>query len=572
MSHTGDRTYATYSCHFGGKIYGSNTSKTGCPFFLKYKRQENLDGRYQYTLVASNWMHNHRVDEIFIDAHCCCCSTDEILETQQQQQLKVPPGCIRANLGVATNSNIFYNIRRPVILASKKETISELLSSMKCRNFVSDVTVDEDGTLTRAALLHTAVASHAYATDIVFTDDTVSTNIYGMKVQTMIVEDPESRSQLYAFGYLSGQDQEAYEAFFLSIRTLSGQCPRIIMADRCEAQFGALNKIYPEAHVVFCLRHLGKNLERHFHHDSDVIKGFYAIKKDVRQCDRYMDMITRMIEEDPADFPGKETLKWMVTYADHWVPLRLIQHGVLRDWTTNRDEGYFGWFKQSYGFTLFTLTQLTKNIITSARLLSANSTASIRQTDKRFETLPCDNKELIGALALEVIGRELTAYLNQEDMEPCHLCILRETCPELALPCRHTIDENTPLRAQDLHPRYLRDELAGQMCSQQNLSQVHTDRQRSSDYTEIMSAFAPFAAAANKNSAVNEIIQGTLAKLRATMRELNSHMPPTIAMKGRLSLHPANNVPLSGCGKMKRSYSFSVCGQPGHNKATSPNK
>ena len=43
----------------------------------------------------------------------------------------------------------------------------------------------------------------------------------------------------------------------------------------------------------------------------------------------------------------------------------------------------------------------------------------------------------------------------------CRLCILRQGCPELALPCRHMMDAREFMRPDALHPRYLRDNMEG---------------------------------------------------------------------------------------------------------------
>ena len=568
--HTGDRTYATYHCHFGGRVYGCRTSKTGCPFFLKYRGQKTGDA-IVYSLVAADLMHNHRVDRQFVQAHCNCYSEQQISEICQQQALHIPPGRIRANLDITTNSDIFYNIRRSTIANARRESLEQVLHEMKCNDFVSDITIDENGNLIRAAIMHTTVSCERYSADIMFTDTTSTTNIYGMGLQVMVVWDAESHTQLYGFGYLSGQDELAYESFFKSIKNMSGRAPRVIVIDRCEAQFNALVNVYPETYVVFCLRHLAKNLETHFRADSDIVTGFRAIQKNVLLCDEYMAMVSEILNTQD-DFPGRDTLQWMMIYADHWLPSRLIQHGVLFDWTTNRAEGWFGTLKQRYGFTLFTLAELTKNIITCARCSITNSLASIPHTMHKFGALPCEERELIGACALEIIAAEVIAFMSQRNEDlPCNLCLLRSCCPALALPCRHVISKDTVFRAAELPDRYLREVPRSTIDSQNS---IHTGvaNVRSSRYTDLMNQFAPFAAVASKNSSVNQIIQESLDRLRDVMSELNPRMPPTITVKGRFSLHPAHNVPLGGARKTKRIYRCAICGELGHNKSTCPRR
>ena len=98
--------------------------------------------------------------------------------------------------------------------------------------------------------IYNNVSCHSYAADILMIDDAASTNIYEMKLEVMIAIAAESRSQLYAFGLLSLQDQSAYKAFFADVEELTGQSPRVIVAHRCPAQFLAAREIFPKTHGI----------------------------------------------------------------------------------------------------------------------------------------------------------------------------------------------------------------------------------------------------------------------------------------------------------------------------------
>ena len=51
-----------------------------------------------------------------------------------QYKLGVPPGIIRTNLNITTNSKIFYNIRRDLINQEKIENIDSLMDSLNSIN------------------------------------------------------------------------------------------------------------------------------------------------------------------------------------------------------------------------------------------------------------------------------------------------------------------------------------------------------------------------------------------------------------------------------------------------------
>ena len=233
-------------------------------------------------------------------------------------------------------------MRRKTIADNKGETLETLFSQMRTKDYSYSVSTDEYGTLVRAAILHTTVSNFEYSNDILIADDTASTNLYDMKLETIITIDAESKSQLYAFGYLSGQDLEAYQLFFQEVRRMAGKAPRVIIFDRCQAQFIAIQQVYPECFIVFCLRHLGKDLEKYFAKDSDVIVGFYDIQRNVHKCEDYIELLKSKLNETQEDNTGIHTIKWMIEYEAHWLPISLIKNGILNDWTTNRVEGFLG--------------------------------------------------------------------------------------------------------------------------------------------------------------------------------------------------------------------------------------
>ena len=524
------------------------------------------------SLVTAEWRHNHRVDREFVEAHSNCHTRDEVLEIQHQQKLNLLPGQIRTNLDVITTPDIFYNIRRTVIRDSKSESIDDLLNELQGKGFVAKVTKGTDGRLVRVSVLHITIAECSYSEDIMIIDDTASTNIYDMRLELALVIDEESKTQVYGFGYLSGQDTIAYASFFKDLKDMSGQSPRVIVSNRSAAQLAAVREIFPSTHVVFCHRHLGKDLAKYFNKDSDIIKGFYSIQTDVSRCAEYVDFLRTTINSMSDDCQGRQILEWMVEYTDNWLPTQLLQVGVADDWTTNRVEGFFGMFKQQFGFPRLTLSQLTKNLVVTARQLIVSSIQSVPATTARYAELPCIAKEdlpKIGARALAIIADELIAFQQEKDFQPCPFCALRRLAPQVAVPCRHVFNTDVLLTANDIGSRYMRNAQRSRI-SRETESVVSSPSTPSSSYTDLMAQFAPYASLASRDERVFDILQDSLRQLRSTCSTPNPGMPHTHSLRGRLSVHPANNVPLGGRPKNKRVYKCSVCGATGHNKATCP--
>ena len=202
-----------------------------------------------------------------------------------------------------------------------------------------------------------------------------------------------------------------------------------------------------------------------------------------------------------------------------------------------------------------------------------DSLSSTKWTNSSYREVKCiepNDIQKIGKLALDIVSSEMVEWLQGNDVTFCRLCALRQACPELSLPCRHTMNDNFLLKATDLHERYLRVDHSSEVLITQTVNTV-PNKQPSSNYTDIMDQFAPFASVAFRNPEVNNILQESLQRLRSTQKNSTNGMPPTMSLQGRFAVHPTNNVVLGGKQKTKRSYKCSICNQMGHNKATCPN-
>ena len=227
-------------------------------------------------------------------------------------------------------------------------------------------------------------------------------------------------------------------------------------------------------------------------------------------------------------------------------------------------------FKQQFGFPRLTLSKLTRNLVVTARQLIVSSIQSVPATTARYAELPCVAKEdlpKIGARALAIIADELIAFQQGKDFQPCPFCALRQLAPKVAVPCRHVFNTEVPLTVDQIGSRYLRNTQRSHI-SRETESIISDPSNPSSSYTELMAQFAPYASLASRDERVFDILQSSLRQLRSTCSTPNPGMPHTHSLRGRLSVHPASNVPLGGRPKNKRLYKCSVCGATGHNKAT----
>lgn len=566
------RVIQIYTCRYGGQSRSANSVKTDCPCHLKY---EIKNGRA--TLKSAEWNHNHPINREYYDAHFSCLTKNEKLLICEQQKDGVPPGQIRSNLSITSNKDIFYSIRRATISQTKRETYDSLKEATNNKEFSTVFKKDENGTLKMMITLNKYIASMSYSGDYAITDDTSSTNIYDQNLHVVIVIDQENKSQLLSFGTLMDKTTNGYFEYFNTLKNMHNKSPRIFVVDRSYPQLIALKNVYPNSIIVFCHIHIGRDLEKHFSVEDDIVKYWYMMNKNISVVNEFIELIKYRVSKS-QDFPGRKALIELLKTQEHWNPLILIQKGCYFNWNTNRVEGFFGTFKQHYGFKRITLTKLILNLMTHAKLMIVQSIKSYNSTNNLYSNYTCfikDDIPYIGKLALDVIASEYNEYLNNNDNSPfCALCNLRLACPELELPCRHTFCmSNIPISKNMLHSRYLRvDNIINYDENEINQHEEIIQTSQKWEYKDIMAKISPYASIANKSELVQNILNETIINLEKTKTVTNEGMPLCLNIKGRLQEHPSNNVILGKKPREHRRYKCSICGQYGHNKKLCKNK
>ena len=112
----------------------------------------------------------------------------------------------------------------------------------------------------------------------------------------------------------------------------------MIVADRCQAQYLDARSLLPQTYIVFCLRHLGKDLERYIRRESDVIVGFYDIQKNLHTCNEYLQLLQNFLTDSEARLSRRDIVEWMIENSENCLPINLTLQGVFENWITNRAE------------------------------------------------------------------------------------------------------------------------------------------------------------------------------------------------------------------------------------------
>ena len=563
------KTRATqlFRCRFGGRASG-DTSKTDCPCYVKFR--QNCRGLF--TVAEANWKHNHPVDREFFEAHFSCVTRDEMESVRKQQSLGILPGKIRAAHGILANKDIFYEMRRDSLRQLKSEKMDDFERECVHEDFWRHLWKDQSGRFAAVTFVHKAVASSSYASDFVFLDDTAGTNIYDLPLQVAVVIDAEDRNQVLSFGLLQNKTTESYMRFLADTRELLEKDPRVVVVDRSAAQSAAIRAVFPTSSILYCRVHLRRDLLKHFLPSDDIITGFDTTK-DCRTCDQYLSYLNeRLAQLEQGHSHASAVLEFLVNNPESWLPSRLVQIGVMHDWSTNRVEGCFGSFKQQFGFGRETARNTCENMMIYSKMLRVGSLRSQAGKGKYSGLTIIDEhaRESLGLRALKYLAIESVAFLKGDDNSPyCPWCHLRNSQSPYTLPCRHVLTSTKDVVALDnLHARYYSQVQNHVGPTTDSLSTVPLTRENT--YTSIMARIAPFASAAERVPDLGKKLNDFIDELDKNRHELNSGMPCTLAIAGRLSQHPSSNDVLGGHPKQKRQYTCSICGQTGHNRKRCP--
>ena len=98
---------------------------------------------------------------------------------------------------------------------------------------------------------------------------------------------------------------------------------------------------------------------------------------------------------------------------------------------------------------------------------------------------------------------EFSAFIWKNDISTCVWCSLRKQGSELALPCSHSITNETKINYCDVHPRFLRIYKIIYKIGSPLTIEIHDPTKSKFKYSDIMAQISPFATNA-KNTDVAE--------------------------------------------------------------------
>lgn len=259
----------------------------------------------------------------------------------------------------------------------------------------------------------------------------------------MVVIDQEDHTQLLGYSIIPNKSTNSFINFFNDFIELGGCSFRIIVVDRLQAQIKAIEKIFPNSHIIYCLVHIRRDLLMYFKENDEIIIGFDRAKANPSSSYNYLEYLKRRIIDMPYSDEGHKCLLSLVNNYQRWLPICLIEIGMYLNWDSSRIEGFFGLFKANYGHNRGKITTVINNLNNFCSVLKTQSYASQNRTTNKYSQFPLiQNKEIVkyGKMILRFLEIEYSKLVTSTGLtDPCVWCELRKKQSDLTIPCRHTI-------------------------------------------------------------------------------------------------------------------------------------
>lgn len=564
-----------FKCTFNGR----RSDKHNCPACLVFTKDSiDKNSSFTFNYIDSITYHNHSEAIDFYNAHRNMLDESQKIELKNQCKLGVPPGIIRSNLSISTNSNIFYNIRRDVLKQEKIENLDSLTEHLKkIKNFEFILHKSDDGNFKSLTAIHLKVSESSYWNDIVNVDDTAGTNIYNIPLMMMVTIDQDLHTQILAYGFLPDKTQESFQLFFQDVRKITQKPIRAIIMDRCAAQFNAAKVIYPESTIGFCLIHIQRNLETL--NNIEIMQLFFNMKFDNNYCEKFIDYLKQLIiSNENKEKNGINMLKILVQTRNHWLPIDMELQGLCKEFlNTSRVECIFSKFKTNYMFSNMNIINASKRLCNFANILIIES---INHIDSDWRYYYDENVPIFRNLNINKIGYFYIKYIsktyydnlvsNNSETNVCCWCVLRNKYPMFSIPCAHILQNIENISLRDIPLRFIRN-VSGEKIGNVGIIEANQNKYKN-DYSTIMARISPYASLAHKNEEIMKLFDEFFDKIDMIKTQINDGMPLTIAQQGQSVKKVSKNVILGNKQKTTRVYKCSNCGSTKHNYRKCPYK
>jgi hypothetical protein len=560
-----NRAVQLYKC--SQKYINERDESVSCSAKLELKIVDSI-----IYVLTSDFRHNHPTDSDYFHLVSQKLTNDECQFIQKSAIFGGSPGFIRGTLGIPILPHKMHYERNKAGQSHTSNEIQELEKNLpNWDGWKVEISKSTDGShLMFVFFLHSRLIQYPFSSPILIIDDTFCTNKFQLPIVAIIVPDFNQKNQLLAFAYIPDRCQESYQRFMLFLKNCIHD-PYCFITDRCLAQIGAIEAIFPSSFILFCRVHIKRNVESKFG-NSDVTIHFV----DFLFNDGAEDTFVNFIQTNKTRFTETQQrfIERLLKDFLHWAPSETQHILHLGNVTTNRIEGFFGKLKATLDHKLKSLL-FVSNAIKSLAETSILKLFKIKKMEVELPEFLMEKADLghLSRGAITYMENELAKIRNLNvpkalsTDECCHLKFTH------GLHCCHLIlqrmQTKTPwLSLADFHKLWMLD-TSWKYTTDVELSKKFLSCEESinprTTFIDLSAKFEPFIDAAAKVPEIQERLISCLEDL-SKFRVQNFVGHGQLKTVGRPSTHPAAKVGV-GRPKNKKTIHCSICHQAGHKKS-----
>ena len=266
---------------------------------------------------------------------------------------------IKRKENLVCSKDVLYASRRRILKELREDEIKILLAIMcDYNNWTNGIFIDETNKFVCCFSLHNHMLNCPYARDIVIIDDTSCTNFYGKPLITMIVEDENGKNQVLSFGIMEDRCKNSFRIYFSNVKKLIGDI-EVFVTDRNFTQIDAVCELWPNAIIIYCTRHIGKNIKDKV--SKEMYEEFQKMLHNKKTEEELLKDFRDYIIAHP-DTQAANVLQGLLDSTEHWLPSITSKYMHRGNSTSNRVEGFFGSFKNFTDHDILSLGELVKTI------------------------------------------------------------------------------------------------------------------------------------------------------------------------------------------------------------------
>ena len=223
---------------------------------------------------------------------------------------------------------------------------------------------DENNLFYSLLIVNARIRKCAYSNDIVMIDDTVCTNQFGYPFINFIVFDENNMVQNLAVAIITSKEENNFVNIFQNLKEIIPEI-RVFVIDRLRSQINALQKVYPQAYLVYCRIHIYRNIKNKMGSNKEILNLFWNFVEIIITEIEYINKLKKAIENSAH-------LRNLLNDIEHYNPYILRKLRMRGHYSTNAIEGSFGNLKKWTDHKILPLQNILKMFVSQSRIAIKN--------------------------------------------------------------------------------------------------------------------------------------------------------------------------------------------------------